>query len=259
MWDRKELKLKARGFLSNFYGQAFMVSLLAAICGFGEDNPIRYGASATDEVAMIDGVVLKYNSWLPFIGSIEFTNNAYFLIHLFSLLFISFALLNPIYVGICNYFKRGQVEDVDLQALKFSFHGKHYLNISKTMMFKSIKVFLFYLMLVIPGIIKRYVYCMVPYILSDNPKMSTQRALELSDWMTDGHKVDIWVLELSFLGWLILGGLFFGIGIAFVNPYIDATKAQLYLKLREIAIEKHLTNAIELNMSPEESKEAVYV
>ncbi len=46
--------------------------------------------------------------------------------------------------------------------------------------------------------------------------------------MTDGHKMDMFILDLSFIGWYILGSLFFGIGGIFVNPYKEATMARLY-------------------------------
>jgi len=53
--------------------------------------------------------------------------------------------------------------------------------------------------------------------------------------MTQGHKLDMFILNLSFLGWYILGIIAFGIGIAFVWPYENATYAQLYLILKQDA------------------------
>jgi uncharacterized membrane protein len=81
---------------------------------------------------------------------------------------------------------------------------------------------------------------MVPYILADNPNIGVKKAIALSNEMTMGHKYDIFVLDLSFIGWYLLGAIAFGIGIIFVFPYENATKAELYLVLRESALESNL-------------------
>jgi uncharacterized membrane protein len=58
--------------------------------------------------------------------------------------------------------------------------------------------------------------------------------------MTRGHKFDMFVLDLSFLGWYLLGSLLFGIGMFFVMPYENATKAELYLVLRRNALDSRV-------------------
>jgi len=65
-----------------------------------------------------------------------------------------------------------------------------------------------------------------------------KRALELSEKMTYGHKFNIFVLRLSFIGWYLLGVLACCIGVIFVPPYEHATMAELYLVLRQQAIER---------------------
>ena len=77
-----------------------------------------------------------------------------------------------------------------------------------------------------------YCYLMVPYILAENPDMKAGEALRLSKEMMDGEKWNAFVLGLSFLGWQILGTMLCGIGTFFVQPYIDATFAELYAVLR---------------------------
>lgn len=95
-------------------------------------------------------------------------------------------------------------------------------------------------------IIKSISYSMTPYILADNPFIGYQRALKLSIAMTHGHKGAIFVLALSFIGWGILAVLALGIGLLFLTPYIQGTYAQLYLKLREIAIQNGIATREEL-------------
>ena len=109
-------------------------------------------------------------------------------------------------------------------------------------------IFLWSLLLLIPGIYKTYQYYMVPYILSDNPNIPGARARSISRAMTDGEKLNIFLLELSFIGWYLLGGLCLGIGVFFVNPYYEATKAELYIYLRDRAIQTGMVQPEELGL-----------
>ena len=96
----------------------------------------------------------------------------------------------------------------------------------------SVFTFLWSLLFVIPGIIKAYSYSMTYYILADNPDMSPNDAITASSQMMDGHKFDLFVLQLSFLGWHLLGGITFGLEYIYVAPYIAATKAKFYESIK---------------------------
>lgn len=87
-----------------------------------------------------------------------------------------------------------------------------------------------------------YAYRMVPWILGDNPTIGRKRALRLSIEMTKGHKWSMFVLDLSFIGWFILGFLACCVGILFVLPYYNATQAELYARLRTLAVEKNMSS-----------------
>lgn len=89
-------------------------------------------------------------------------------------------------------------------------------------------VFLWTLLLIIPGIIKGFAYAMVPYILVDKPELSANEAIELSMKMMKGHKFDYFWLCLSFLGWILLGLLTLGIGYFWLIPYMYTTYAAFY-------------------------------
>jgi uncharacterized membrane protein len=98
----------------------------------------------------------------------------------------------------------------------------------------------------IPVIIKRYSYRMTPWILADNPAIGHKRALTLSMQLTRGHKMAIFVLDLSFIGWFILGMLLCGIGVLFVMPYYQAVQAELYARIRQSGVENSLCTMEEL-------------
>lgn len=91
--------------------------------------------------------------------------------------------------------------------------------------------------LMIPAIIKSYQYKMVPYILANNCNIDGKRARELSTSMTDNNKWNLFVLDLSFIGWILLGCLACGIGVLFVIPYINATFAEAYTCLKAEAMQ----------------------
>lgn len=94
-----------------------------------------------------------------------------------------------------------------------------------------IKICLWSLLCGIPGIVALYRYSMAPYILLENPTISAFDAIEYSKDMTYGHKMELFKLSLSFIGWLFLGTLACGIGIYAVLPYMQESYAIYYKTL----------------------------
>ncbi len=94
--------------------------------------------------------------------------------------------------------------------------------------------FLWSLLFVVPGIIKGIAYSMTPYILADRDDISAQDALVESMDMTYGHKLDIFIMMLSFVGWWLLSALTFGIlALVYVGPYTATSMAGLYEELKK--------------------------
>lgn len=105
------------------------------------------------------------------------------------------------------------------------------------MLLRDIFVFLWSLLLVIPGVVKRLAYSMVPYIIYENPRLSPTEAIRISRTMTDGHKWELFVLELSFIGWHLLSAFSAGlVGIFWSVPYMGLTHAGVYETLKQNAI-----------------------
>ncbi len=98
--------------------------------------------------------------------------------------------------------------------------------------------FLWSLLFVIPGIIKGFSYSMSMYVLAENKGMSARECIERSKQMTEGHKMELFVLGLSFIGWALLGTLTFGILYIWLMPYMQATYANAYNLLRGIPQEE---------------------
>lgn len=245
MWERNKLKQKAKEVLRTSYWKAFLVSIiLVFVTGSGSPPSFNFGSSnhsgATGSFNDVDWGVLA-----PFlvIGIIIFL-----VVLLFALAFRIF-LCFPLEVGSMRYFKQVAENEANLNNLGFAFNKHRYWDILKSMLWRTFLNFLWFLLLIIPGIVKSYAYSLVPFILADNPNIGYRRAVDLSNRMTRGHKFRIFVLDLSFLGWILLGLLALFIGVLFVMPYIYATKAELYLALRQEALRNSLTTEEELRMN----------
>ena len=98
----------------------------------------------------------------------------------------------------------------------------------------SIFTFLWSLLFVIPGIVKAYSYSMAYYIKVDNPEYDWRQCIQASMNLMEGHKADLFVLDLSFIGWYIVGSLCFGVGTLWVAPYHQATRAQFYESIKTV-------------------------
>ena len=84
------------------------------------------------------------------------------------------------------------------------------------------------LLFIIPGIVKGLSYAMTPFILEEHPEMTASEAIKASMRLMDGHKMDLFILGLTFIGWQILACLTMGIGFLFLNPYMNAAYAAFY-------------------------------
>ncbi|MDE7358136.1 MAG: DUF975 family protein [Lachnospiraceae bacterium] len=159
-----------------------------------------------------------------------------FAIVLAIILVVDIFLINPLGVG-GKRFMIKSVEDV-AQVKEIAYGFDHsYKNIVKVMFHRELRIFLWTLLFIVPGIIKMYEYYMVPYILSEHPDMEYGAALQMSRDMMDGNKWKTFVLGLSFILWDILGALTFGIvEVLYVQPYRSLTFAALYCRLRNMRV-----------------------
>lgn len=145
-------------------------------------------------------------------------------------IFVSFPLL----VGLVNGFK-SLFTDGDDKVLsnEFKIGFGNYWHHVWGMFLNRFFVFLWSLLLFVPGIIKTLSYAMTNYILVDKPELSANEAINLSKDMMYGHKFDLFYLYLSFAGWFILCLFTFGIGFLWFFPYAQTAQASFYLDVKE--------------------------
>lgn len=141
-------------------------------------------------------------------------------------------LAGPLYVGMVAVFV--QLTRTGTTKIEHMFEGFTTGFVNKMLGYILVSIFtaLWTMLFWIPGIVKAHSYAMTYYILNDNPEMSANDAITRSREMMDGHKWQLFCLRLSFIGWILLSCLTFGVLLIVVMPYMQAAEAEFYEKLK---------------------------
>ena len=251
MWSRAQLKDKARIAFKRNYWKVVLVSAIVLLFSGGAtytysnsysssgtdsyDDEIYYGEEddfaeifendTSDETAgAVAGVVVL-------IIVILLVALVVFVIAMAITLVLQAFIFNPLDVGMKRFFFKNLNGNANVKEVAFAYDN-NYKNVAKTLFFRDLYITLWTLLFIIPGIVKSYEYRMMPYLLAENPAMPKEQAFAISKQMMDGQKWDVFVLDLSFLGWNILSIFTMGIlSIFYVTPYINMTNAALYESL----------------------------
>ena len=207
-------------------------------------------------VLLLTGAVLSLITWLSggghAIQTISERGNVTVSVRANAGSLLALLLFGPLTIG-TNYFfiKNAQDERDELSVTTpFSQAFQNYPRKLGGSLWMGLFVFLWSLLLVIPGIIKAFSYSMTPYILADCPKVKARDALKISMDMMEGHKWEAFVLLLSFIGWILLSLLTFGLAAVFyVTPYMRSTMAVYYQQVREDALRRGVVTPEELDGS----------
>lgn len=264
MWTTPELKARAREKIKKYFWDALVISIIfGLISGSGTSAARNSYESSGAGTALYSGVevgedvneispelfeeIMDAVEHLPeTAGSMLTEENMLLLSVIASVLLISFVIslvigifvVPALTVGKNRFYVESGIMEQSAGISKIAWGFKNrYLNVTWVMFIKNLIVMLGSICFVIPGIYFSYCYAMVPYILAENPDMRARDALRLSKDMMNGNKFGMFTMELSFIGWLILSsiiGMFTcGLGSFLVMPYIEATRAELYLELRQ--------------------------
>lgn len=264
MWQRSELKMRAKQVLSGCFLTAVVVCLISGLLAgefsrrgsaSGGNNSER--AYTDQEVTSdlfggkVDGDRMAARVGTEAVGFL--TKGLLPLVIYFGILvFVIGALISivigyPILVGSKRFFMSSRQQQTGIGEVLYGFRSGHAVNIIFVQFLQNLKIFLWTLLLIIPGIIKSYEYRMIPYILSENPGIEQRRAFDLSIAMMEGQKLEVFLLDISFFFWDLLGAFTCGLAnIFYINPYKAATNAELYAVLREDILRRGIVNAYEL-------------
>lgn len=159
-------------------------------------------------------------------------------------------LLIPFTIGMAGYFLnhlRGANPDwKSLYREGLDNYGTYFKVGVVTQIFTTLWTLLF----IIPGIIKGFQWFFVHQIIHDNPNLDGKQARDLSKRMTDGFKLDLFVMELSFFFWYLLVAVTFGIAALYVTPYVSCTTAMYYENLKHNALMNGIATPDEFGIIP---------
>lgn len=227
MWTRAELKENAKKFFKFNYWKMVVASLALAVAtggGGGSASGARNSQEISDSLTALSSAEIMAVV-AAVIGVVAIISVLAIVISVF--------VLKPLEVGAQRFFVVSHYQKAELDELGYAFKNS-YMNVVKTLFLRGLFVSLWSLLFIIPGIIKSYEYRMIPYLLAENPDMDYREAFEKSKMMMTGQKWNAFVLDLSFIGWVLLGAVTCGIlSVFYVNPYIYMTNAELYVALKE--------------------------
>ncbi|MDD3404261.1 MAG: DUF975 family protein [Hespellia sp.] len=263
MWTRTDLKARGKADFTRNYWACILISLIIAILAgsagpkFTAKNSINYTHQNNYTYDSYDSSYGSSENQLQYALDRLFSSSAgsMFLAILAgfgilaALIGIAFSILvaNPLTVGGRRFYLENQYEKGKISRIGYVFNKEYYGNTVLTIFLRNLFTFLWSLLLIVPGIIKGYSYWMIEYIMAENPSLSHERAFEISKRTMDGQKWDVFVLDLSFIPWLLLNLITCGlVGVFYVNSYIDATNAQLYGFLRMNALNQGFATPDEL-------------
>lgn len=211
--DRLQLKNRAKESLKGHYWEFYKMFLMFVLIAF----LVGLLAGTLDYVCHTSYVVgeqIVFNKTVPVEIKVFQTIGEVLLSALFTFGIISFSL------------KISRNEEVTYKEL-FSKTNLWLFFILVTLLV-GIFVSLWSLLLIIPGIIAGYAYRMVYFVKLDNPDIGVLEAISKSKEIMRGHKLDLFILQLSFIGWIILGAFTLGILYIWLIPYMTITECNFY-------------------------------
>lgn len=209
----RALKKEARQQLKGQWGRVALFTLLFAA--------VYYFIPLMIEINLSGG----FESW---INQTEAANGAA------ASTFVITLVLLPLYIGylwtFLSVIRTG--ETIKFSGLVQGFSEiSMYLKILGTYIVMMVYTFLWFLLLIIPGIIKVFAYSQTYFVLKDNPDIGINGAITRSRKLMHGYKWKYFVLQVSFIGWIILGLITIGIGFIWIAPYMSASNAAFYNEL----------------------------
>ncbi len=237
------------GYYDCFNGSEFdsdPPSVKEANKGFTYDDKLSFKENITN-LANSMGISERELNVILTVASIVFL-----LVNLFAA-FFSIFVAQPVEIGGIRFFMCARNGDVQFGNIGYVFKKGQYIKAVKTNVVKSLYIFFWSLLFIIPGIVKTFSYALVPYILSENPTISTRKAISISKKTMEGEKWHFFILGLSFILWYLLGSIACGIGTIFVLPYVQATYAEFYALMRQKALAFGYADAEDLPGYPEKA------
>ena len=215
--DASQLRLKARESLKGNYwtavGVAFVAAIFGALMTTGGSFSINIEKRATELIGDLPTILKTY--LMIAAGGAG------------ALSLVNLILGGVIQIGYAQYLLKQQ--DREINSVKdlfsqFDRFGQGFLQL----FLRNLYIFLWGLLFLIPGLVKSFAYAMTPFLMAEDPTLTANEAIKLSQEKMRGHKGELFWLGLTFFGWSLLAVLTGGVGYIFLNPYVNAAYAAFY-------------------------------
>ena len=226
MLKSKELRAKAWESLKGKYWKAFAVVLVLGLLISIGTSMVTCSQNMMNIVNSVDPAEMDSTAA---VGALVISVSALIICLIGAV--ISLLVGDPASVGLCNYFIKNTDSNPSFGEAFSGFKVKYGRNIG-TLLLMGIKLTLWHLLFIIPGIIKTFEYAIIPYILADDAEITSKEAFKKAKQMMKGNKWRLFKLDFSFIGWYVLCIFTLGLGTFFLLPYVEAAMAEFYVELK---------------------------
>lgn len=152
------------------------------------------------------------------------------LLNLLVAIFIFYPLAMSMVIMFLSFVKSG--EKLSAKGLTLGFKSPFYDKSVVLYLLMAIYTLLWSLLLIVPGIIKSLSYALAPYILAENPELKANEAIEKSMAMMNGHKMQLFLMWLGYVGFALLSALALGIPLLWLHPYYQVVMVKFYEEVK---------------------------
>ena len=211
-FDRKLLKDHAKQMLKkNYWPMVIAAFVLMLSTGAFEMNYSYKGPDIAESLSETDALIVLFGMIVGIL--------------------VTLFVMHPLEYGASKFFVKN-IDDEGTGTLLDGFRGDDLTRSAFTLFYRNLMIVLFTFLLIIPGVIKAYEYYFVPQLMAEHPELSGRDICRLSKDMTMGHKMDLFVLDLSFILWSIATSMTLGlVGIFYFYPYKAQVQALAYRDL----------------------------
>ena len=231
-----DFRQEARAALQGKWPLAILVGLVAAILGGatsgGPEFKINFtGGSLNANIQYAGQTIYSWGDGItPGLRTFLVGGAVYLILAAIVVGVLYFVLGSVVKVGYARFNLDLTAGETPSFETLFSYFP-HWKTVAAAQLLQTVYIFLWTLLLVIPGIVAGYSYAMTGYILAEHPELSASEAIAQSKAMMEGNRWRLFCLQFSFIGWDILCALTLGIGNLALRPYRHATEAAFYREL----------------------------
>lgn len=231
-----DFRQEARAALQGKWPLAILVGLVAAILGGatsgGPEFKINFtGGSLNANIQYAGQTIYSWGDGItPGLRTFLVGGAVYLILAAIVVGVLYFVLGSVVKVGYARFNLDLTAGETPSFETLFSYFP-HWKTVAAAQLLQTVYIFLWTLLLVIPGIVAGYSYAMTGYILAEHPELSASEAIAQSKAMMEGNRWRLFCLQFSFIGWDILCALTLGIGNLALRPYRHAAEAAFYREL----------------------------